>query len=175
VLRWGEGMHAGDNAPGAGGRSQATWLSCRLAWLVSVFVAALAAAPQGGVAAETADVDARLDLLFGEHEPYRNFLRELQSAVSEHARERVAGMVKYPLRTRIQGKGLRLHTPAQFLAHYEDLLTPKVVDAIARQTYADVFANSQGVMIGAGEVWYSGVCQDNSCRSRSLKIIAFNP
>lgn len=146
-----------------------------LACLVSVLVAACAAASRPGLAAETAQVDARLDLLFGEHEAYRNFLHELQIAVSEHARGRVAAMVSYPLRTRINGQWVRLQTPAQFLAHYDALLTPKIQDAITRQTYDDLFSNSQGVMIGSGEVWYSGVCKGHNCSSRSLKIIAFNP
>jgi hypothetical protein len=150
-------------------------MSSRLACLVSLFARALTAAPLLGMAAEPAQVNARLDLLFGEHEAYRSFLQQLQFAVSEHARERVAGMVNYPLRTRIKGKWVRLQTPAQFLAHYDDLLTPKTQDAITRQTYGDLFANNQGVMIGKGEVWYSGVCKDKSCNSRSLKIIAINP
>jgi hypothetical protein len=84
-------------------------------------------------------------------------------------------MVNYPLRTRIKAKWVHLQTPAQFLAHYDDLLTAKSQDAIARQTYGDLFSSSQGVMIGTGEVWYSSVCKDRSCSSRSVKIIAFNP
>jgi hypothetical protein len=155
-------------------RRSAKRLSGMLMCLVSMPVVALAAAPLGTVA-ETAELDARLDLLFGEHAAHRNFLRELQSAVSGHARVRVAAMVNYPLRTRITGKWVRLQTPAQFLAHYDDLLTPKIQEAISRQTCGDLFSNSQGVMIGAGEVWYSGVCNDHSCSSRSLKILAFNP
>jgi hypothetical protein len=143
--------------------------------LLGLLVLGLAAGPVLGLAAETAQVDARLDQLFGEHETYRNFLHELQMAVSEHARGRVAAMVSYPLRTRINGQWVRLQTPAQFLAHYDALLTPKVQEAITRQAYEDLFSNSQGVMIGRGEVWYSGVCQDHNCSSRSLRIIAFNP
>jgi hypothetical protein len=135
-----------------------------LTCVVSVLVAAFAAAPRPGLAADTAQVDARLDLLFGEHEAYRNFLHELQIAVSEHARGRVAAMVNYPLRTRINGQWVRLQTPAQFLAHYDELLTPKTQDAITRQTYGELFSNNQGVMIGSGEVWYSGVCNDRNCQ-----------
>ena len=123
-----------------------------------------------GVAGETAQVYARLDLLFGEHETYRNFLHEVHARGERaRARGRVAAMVSYPLRTRINGQWVRLQTPAQFLAHYDALLTPKVQQAITRQAYEDLFSNSQGVMIG------SGVCQDHNCSSRSLKIIAFNP
>jgi hypothetical protein len=150
-------------------------ISRRPVWLVSLFAVALTGVPLLGMAAETAEVDARLDLLFGEHEAYQSFLQELQSAVREHARERVADMVNYPLRTRIKGKWVRLQRPAQFLAHYDDVLRPKIQDAIARQTYGDLFANSQGVMIGKGEVWYGGVCKDKSCSARSCKIIAINP
>jgi hypothetical protein len=171
-------LHEGSRthrAPRASGRLSAKTPSGLLARLVSLFVVTLAAAPRVGIAAETAEVDARLDVLFGEHEAYRNFLHELQSAVSEHARERVAVMVNYPLRTRLNGKWVRLQTPAQFLAHYDDLLTAKTRDVISRQSYGDLFSSSQGVMIGDGEVWYSGVCKDHSCSSRSIKIIAFNP
>jgi hypothetical protein len=39
---------------------------------------------------------------------------------------------------------VRLQTPAQFLAHYEALLTPKVQEAVTRQAYEDLFSNSQG-------------------------------
>ena len=120
-------------------------------------------------------MDARLDLRFGEHEAYRSFLQELPVAVSEHARELVAAMVNYPLRTRIKGKWVRRQKPTQFFMHYEDVLTPKTQRAIARQTYGELFPNSQGAMFGTGEVWYSGVCKDKSCSSRSLKIIAVNP
>jgi hypothetical protein len=144
-------------------------------YLMGLVALGLAAGPLLGMAAESARVDARLDLLFGEHEPYRDFLRELQSAVGEHARERVAAMVSYPLRTRIKAQSLRLHTPAEFLAHYDELLTPKTQHAIAAQSYSDLFSNSQGVMIGQGEVWFGGVCKDQACSARSVKIIAINP
>jgi hypothetical protein len=144
-------------------------------YLVGLVALGLAAGPLLGMAGENAWVDARLDLLFGEHEPYRNFLRELQSAVREQARERLAAMVSYPLRTRIKGQRVRLHTPAEFLAHFDELLTPKTQHAIALQSYGDLFLNSQGVMIGQGEVWFGGVCKDQACSARSVKIIAVNP
>jgi hypothetical protein len=143
--------------------------------LMGLLVLGLAVGPVPGAPAEAAQVDARLDLLFGEHESYRTFLHELQSAVAEHARARVADMVSYPLKTRIKGAWVRVRTPAQFLAHYEELLTPKIQQAIAQQSYGDLFSNSQGVMIGNGAIWFSGVCKDQSCSARSVKIIAINP
>jgi hypothetical protein len=40
------------------------------------------------------------------------------------------------------------------------------------QSYGQLFANSQGVMIGDGQVWFGGVCERQSC---VVRIIAFNP
>ncbi len=148
---------------------------CHRPYLSGLLLLVLLAGSAVGVAAEAAQVDARLDVLFGEHEPYRSCLRELQAAVSEQAREQVANMVSYPLRTRLKGQWVRLHTPAQFLVHYDELLTWKTQQAIAQQAYGDLFSNSLGVMIGNGELWFGSVCNDHSCSARSVKIIAINP
>jgi hypothetical protein len=102
-------------------------------------------------AAEGDDVDARLDLLFGEHDPHRNFFRELQTAVAANARERVAALVSYPLKTHIHGH-VRLRNPQQFVAQYEVLLSAKTQDVLAHQSFNSLFANSQGVMIGNGQI-----------------------
>ena len=83
-------------------------------------------------------------------------------------------MVSYPLRTRIGDKWVRLKTPAQFLEHYDALLPAKTRAAIAQATYEGLFANSNGVMIGDGQVWFSAVCPDKTCGSRSVKITAIN-
>lgn len=121
-----------------------------------------------------AAVDARLDLLFGEHDPYRAFLRQLQAAVAEDSREQVAAMVSYPLNTKLNGRAVRIRTPRQFLGHYEALLPPKTRQLIARQSYGELFANSAGAMIGNGELWFSGICKDKACRSHVIKITALN-
>jgi hypothetical protein len=139
-----------------------------VAWLMSGSGATFAAAPAEGV-------DQRLDGLFGEHEPYRVFLRDLQRAVAADSRQEVAAMVSFPLRTRIKDQIVQLGDAQQFLAHYDEILTHKTCEAILRQPYESLFANSRGVMIGTGQVWFSGICQDAACRGRTIRIIAFNP
>jgi hypothetical protein len=139
-----------------------------VAWLMTASGATVAEVPGD-------DLNQRLDVLFGEHEPYREFLRDLQGAVAANARQQVAAMVSYPLRTRIRDQIVRLGDAQQFLAHYAEILTPKTVEAISRQSYQGLFANSRGVMIGTGQVWFSGICLDASCRVRTIRIIAFNP
>lgn len=137
-------------------------------WLMAGSGATLAEVPAG-------DVDQRLDALFGAHEPYRVFLRDLQEAVAADARQQVAAMVSYPLRARIRDHAVQLGDAQQFLARYDEILTPKTLEAISQQSYQGLFANSRGVMIGTGQVWFSGICRDAGCRARTIRIIAFNP
>jgi hypothetical protein len=101
---------------------------------------------------------ARLEALFGEHEAYRGFLSALQAAVAAGDRAAVAAMVAYPLRKTIAGEPATIGSAAGLLAHYDRLLTPAVAAAIERQTYASLFANAEGVMIGDGEVWFGDTC-----------------
>lgn len=120
-------------------------------------------------------VESRLDTLFGSHEPYHRFLTDLQHAVAAHDRNQIAGMVSYPLKTRIAGSSVSLAKPQQFLAHFDELLPQKSLDAISAQSFAGLFANSQGVMIGSGEVWFSGVCKSHDCNAPPIMITALNP
>jgi hypothetical protein len=126
-------------------------------------------------AQDAATVDARLDTLFGEHQPYRAFLARLQRAVAADARREVAELVSYPLAARLGGHQHIIRTPRQFVAEYSELLPPQTLTAIRTQAYDSLFANDRGVMIGAGEVWFSAVCSDKACAARAVRIIAVNP
>lgn len=116
-----------------------------------------------------AEVNARLDSLFGAHAPYQSFFSALQVAMAADDRQAVARMVDYPLRTRIDGKAVTIKDTSQFVARYDSLVTAKLKRAVAEQAYAKLFANAQGVSIGDGVVWFSGVGKDNAVR-----IIAIN-
>ncbi len=153
------------------GQRRRTWvLVAALAGMLGDTVAAAGPPGQDG-----GSIEARLDLLFGSHEPYRVFLQELQRAVSAHDRNQIAGMVSYPLKTRIAGHEVKLDTPRHFLAHFDELLPQRSLDAITAQSFAGLFANSQGVMIGSGEVWFSAVCAARDCSAPPVMIIALNP
>lgn len=133
---------------------------------------AVAAAP---AAQDNPSIESRLDLLFGSHEPYRKFLQDLQRAVAAHDRNQIAAMIRYPLKTQIAGRAVQLDKPRHFLAHFDELLPQRSLEAITAQTFAGLFANSQGVMIGSGEVWFSAVCASHDCNAPPVMIIALNP
>jgi hypothetical protein len=84
-------------------------------------------------------------------------------------------MIAYPLETRIAGLPVTLAAPEDVVRRYDQLFTPLVVAAIERQTFATLFANAEGVMVGDGEVWFSGVCGDEACADVAVRIIAVNP
>lgn len=131
---------------------------------------ALALMVPTAVAAQTkADVDATLDSLFGSHQPYHAFFDALKKAVAADDKTSVAAMIDYPFQARINGKAVKLRDAAHFIADYDKIVTHKIKQAVAAQTYETLFANWQGVMIGDGEVWFSGVGEKNL-----VKITAIN-
>jgi hypothetical protein len=134
---------------------------------------AMAAASPAGAQSDQA-TSARLDALFGAHEPYQAFLAALKESVSEGDEAAVAAMVAYPLETTLAGERVTLASQDDFVRRYGELLTPAVVAAVERQTYGTLFANADGVMIGDGEVWFSEVCADATCAEASVRIIAIN-
>ncbi len=121
------------------------------------------------LAQSAADTDAALDAAFGAHEPYRHFLQTLQKDVAANDKAAVAALVSYPFQARINGKAVKLRDAAHFVQDYDKIITSKVKQAIAGQSYSTLFANWQGVSIGDGEVWFSGIGGNDK-----IKIIAIN-
>ncbi|ASV88441.1 hypothetical protein CES85_3683 (plasmid) [Ochrobactrum quorumnocens] len=117
----------------------------------------------------TAETNQNLDALFGNHEPYQHFFLKLQKAIKAEDKQAVASMIDYPFRARIGGKAVKVKDAAHFAADYDKIITPKVKQTVLDQTYPALFANWQGVSIGDGEVWFSGVGDQND-----VKITAIN-
>lgn len=136
--------------------------------LIAAFTGLLALSSPS-FAQSAADVDKSLDQLFGEHKPYADFLATLQAAVASDDKKGVAGLVDYPFQARIGGKSVKIKDADHFVADYDKVITAKVKAAVAKQTYATLFANWQGVMIGDGEIWFSGVGD-----GKQVRIIAIN-
>lgn len=136
--------------------------------MLALAAAAFAASPQVAVAQTAADMNSTLDTLFGGHAPYQAFFEALKKAVAADDRKSVAAMISYPFRARINGKAVKLSDAAHFVADYDEIITQKVKDAVAKQTYATLFANWQGVSIGDGEVWFSGVGNGQTVRITAI-------
>lgn len=140
-----------------------------------VSIVCLSAGSAGLAGAQSAaEVNSSLDSLFGDHKPYEQFFTKLKKAVAEGGKETVASMIDYPFQARIKGKAVKIRDQKQFVADYDQIITSKVKDAVAKQTYATLIANWQGVMIGDGEIWFSGICNDATCNKSTIRITAIN-
>jgi hypothetical protein len=126
-------------------------------------------------AAPDCPVDRRLEQLFGASQPFRLFLHDLQTVLAADDRPALAAMVSYPLAVHILGRHITVHTSKEFLARFGQLMPDTTRAAVKAQKYSDLFANSTGVMVGNGQVWFAQVCADERCASRPVKIIGLNP
>ncbi|MFC4877025.1 hypothetical protein [Microbulbifer halophilus] len=83
-------------------------------------------------------------------------------------------MVDYPFKARIDDRAVTIRDAAHFVEDYDKVFTSKVRKAVSSQTYPNLFANWQGVMIGDGEIWFGGICSDETCKQQTVRITAVN-
>ena len=81
-------------------------------------------------------------------------------------------MVDYPFQARISGKATKIRDAAHFVAGNDKIVTAKVKQSVAQQTYATLFANWQGVSIGDGVLWFAKTGKDAS--HMTVQITAVN-
>jgi hypothetical protein len=103
-----------------------------------------------------------------------SFLATLQQAVRNDDRQALASLVSYPITVRIDGAPTTLADPAAFSARYPEVMTEPVRAAIEAAEPATLFANSDGVMIGRGELWFGGVYEDGA-KTYDIRIVGINP
>jgi hypothetical protein len=109
-------------------------------------------------------------------EDVKPFFAVIQKAVKQNDVTTLSKTIKYPIKL-IDPKGNKIDVPGskEFLANYPKFATPNWKNAVMRQKYEQLFANWQGVMIGRGEIWFTGVCGNESCSKYELKITGMNP
>jgi hypothetical protein len=81
----------------------------------------------------------------------KTFLKSLQRAVKHDNKIAIAKLIDYPLR--VNGQKITVNSIKDFRHHYSAILTAEIKQAILQQNPYTLFANSQGVMLGGGEVW----------------------
>jgi hypothetical protein len=139
--------------------------------LASLFLIATAIVPLNLAPAQAlTDHDKSIDLSVGDHTKVHQILTDLQQAVAKHNPAAVAELIHYPIKVNPGKKPFTIKTEKEFIKDYDRIITPDIQDAILKQKYDTLFVNSEGAMIGDGEVWISGFCRDKSCRQSDIKI-----
>jgi hypothetical protein len=125
-----------------------------------------------------ADVEGRFAVAGLEESAVHAFLTELQAAVRAGNASKLADLVSYPLPVNTGGHADAIRTKAQFVKRYSDIIDSVTAKAILNQRFEDLFSNWQGVMIGSGNVWLSGICENESprgtCKGQRVLIVAVN-
>jgi hypothetical protein len=141
----------------------------QLATLILLAAALLSPAAR---AAQTppSPLDKSIDLSVGDHVKVQHLLVTLQQAVAQHDAATVASLVHYPIKVNPGKHPITIKNPKAFIKDYDRIITHDISDVILKQKYDALFANSQGVMLGDGEVWITGFCLDKNCRNSDIKI-----
>jgi len=124
----------------------------------------------------TPPVVERLRSIAGlEPKAVEQYLSDLKGSTAKGDRAAVCRLVEYPIFVDTPKAKMKVATAGACEKSYEKIFTPRVVDAIGKQRFADLFVNSRGVMIGDGQIWFGGVCDNDQCSGRvDIRIKAIN-
>ncbi|QDH71510.1 hypothetical protein [Marilutibacter alkalisoli] len=125
-----------------------------------------AAAPAEDDASVRAGIES---ILGGNADDYKSAFLALQKAVAAGDKDAVAQMILYPLNGAVDGQQT-IRDAGQFVREYDSIVTPAIADAVARQNFADLMVNKNGLMFGNGEVWLTGICEDDACEKQSILV-----
>lgn len=82
------------------------------------------------------------------------FVSEFIAAVKEDDKNKIAGMMSYPLRVNPKNgsRSYTIKSKREFLQQYDELFSENMKKGLTAD--ADIFCNYQGGSIGAGRVWF---------------------
>jgi hypothetical protein len=144
-------------------------IRAQLASLI-LLASALFAPTPGSAQASPADLNKSIDMLIGDHIKVQHLLTDLQQSVASHNAAGVAALVHYPIKVNPGKRPFVVKSPKAFVADYDRIITQDISEAILKQKYDALFVNSQGAMLGEGEVWITNFCLDKGCTKSDIKI-----
>jgi hypothetical protein len=116
------------------------------------------------------ELDKSIDLSAGDHVRVQHLLVDLQQSIAQHNPAAVAALVHYPIKVNPGKRSTTIKSPKAFIKDYDRIITPDISDVILKQKYESLFVNSQGVMLGDGEVWITSFCLDKGCKKSDIKV-----
>ncbi|CAN7355596.1 hypothetical protein LJR098_002958 [Rhizobium sp. LjRoot98] len=135
---------------------------------------ALAFFPITAAAQSDEDVYNRIESLHGDAGDLNEPLLSLVEAMGNSDAATIAGLAEYPLRVAANGESYEIQNADDFIENFDALVTQDTRDAVAGQTYSQLFVNSDGVMLANGAVWMSNVCENSDCSSSHWAVISIN-
>jgi hypothetical protein len=141
-----------------------------------ILVLSLLALPLGLQAAPAGD-SGRFEAAGLSDQEVRTFLDALQKGVRSSNADQVAALVEFPLDVHQCNRTLHIQRK-EFNQRFASVFDRKISKAIADATFETLFSNWQGVMIGDGEVWFTGICEGSTqadpCSKQRVRVITVN-
>lgn len=120
-------------------------------------------------------INQTIDEVLGDHAAYRDAFDRLQRGVASGDKEAVAALVSYPIEVQVGGRKMEIADTKQFVAHWDQIITPDIAKVITEQNFSGVTVNWRGMMLGDGQVWLNGVCRDSACKDSDVRVVAIQP
>jgi hypothetical protein len=105
------------------------------------------------------------------------FVVELQGYLSKDDKDKIASLVSYPIKVRLDGKTAKtIKDKQEFINNYDKVFYPEYKAAMISAPNKDLFARDQGVMMEpkeagvGGNLWISPA----DLNSKELRIVAIN-
>ena len=103
-----------------------------------------------------------------------NFMSHVQLAIATNDKKWLSRNIKYPISVYLEGKTpTTIRTAEQFNQDFDKIFYKAYVQIIKKKVPKEMFSNSQGVMLGDGEIWINTMPSSKS-RQCELRIISFN-
>jgi hypothetical protein len=104
------------------------------------------------------------------------FFNSFKEAVAKGDKRKVAGMVAYPVPTRLSsGRSVEIVNKARFIKLYDQIFDNKFKQLIAQTEFKDLWAKFSGVATPRGEIWINGIMKNRtSVDDYVIKITTLN-
>jgi hypothetical protein len=83
------------------------------------------------------------------------FLNELQDSVKNNKKRHIATLILFPFKATVTGKDIEIDSMDKFLKNYDQIFNLKVRNAVLNEKLETLSVNSNGIMIGRGEIWFT--------------------
>jgi len=85
------------------------------------------------------------------------FMRQVKLSIAESDEEWIASHIRYPLKTTLNGQEkITIKNKQQLIDNFEQIFYPAYKEEIKKHCVCNMFYNSQGIMLGNGEIWING-------------------
>ena len=90
-------------------------------------------------------------------EEIENFMKKIKLSIANDDKEWIAAHTRYPLKTTLNGqKKITIKNEQQLIDNFEQIFHPAFKEQIEKHCVCNMFYNSQGIMLGNGEIWING-------------------